>query len=177
MTCPNIILTLYNADEGRRLVLPARSDFPFGFPNAQRCSSAGRGRSRPFPGSSLEPFLERRRAGAGATSSSPSSLSRTGNLGSANRATGSSARRSGPSSNSRGGKHAQTHNVVALQDEDDRDLFRAPASSLFSSVAALEPEILDPRTELLGRLRGAPVPPRTRRRRRPVARRRSPGRG
>jgi hypothetical protein len=39
---------------------------------------------------------------------------------------------------------------------------------------SLEPEILDPRTELLGRLRGAPVPPRTRRRRRPVARRRSP---
>lgn len=33
------------------------------------------------------------------------------------------------------GKDAQTHNVVALQDEDDRDFFRAPSPSLFSSVA------------------------------------------
>lgn len=33
------------------------------------------------------------------------------------------------------GKGAQTHNVVALQDEDDRDLFRAPSSRLFSCVA------------------------------------------
>ena len=33
------------------------------------------------------------------------------------------------------GKDEQTHNVVALQDEDDRNLFRAPSSSLFSCVA------------------------------------------